>query len=306
MATDAARALRAVELDEALIANDTIADAARLLREIVGQEFDIADDGGVSRPRGGRGRQIVSAHDPQMRHGRQTPARRFTGYKLHAAVAADAPIVTAISVSAANEHDGQHAGALVDQQPPQRRPRRVIGDTAYGNSETLERLAERSVAVLAPVHTTSPKDGPIPKDAFAIDLAADTVTCPQGITTAIYKPRKNRRTTGGDRVARFARTHCEPCPLRAQCAPSGRRDIRIRRREDLRQAALQTLSDPAQREHLTKTRPRIERLLGLMVHHYHARKSRYFGARKATLQAAWTAVLVNLHPIAAALRTQTA
>ena len=79
-----------------------------------------------------------------------------------------------------------------------------------------------------------------------------------------------------------------------------------RGREDLRQAALQALSDPAERDHLTRTRPRIERLLGLIVYRYRGRKSRYLGKRKSTLQAAWTAVLVNLHPIAAALRANPA
>jgi hypothetical protein len=107
-------------------------------------------------------------------------------------------------------------------------------------------------------------------------------------------------------VARFARKDCEPCPLRGRCAPGGQRDIRIRRREDLRQAALRSLSDPAERDHLKRTRPRIERLLGLIVYRYRARKSRYLGTRKSTLQAAWTAVLVNLHPIAAALRAEVA
>ena len=71
-------------------------------------------------------------------------------------------------------------------------------------------------------------------------------------------------------------------------------------------AALRALSDPGELEHLNRTRPRIERLLGLIVHRYHGRKSRYLGARKSTFQAVWTAVLVNLHPIAAALRTQAA
>jgi hypothetical protein len=69
------------------------------------------------------------------------------------------------------------------------------------------------------------------------------------------------------------------CPLRARCSPGGQRDIRIRRREDLRQAALQALSDPAERDHLKRTTPLIERLLGLIVHRYRGRKSRYRGAR---------------------------
>jgi Transposase DDE domain len=97
-----------------------------------------------------------------------------------------------------------------------------------------------------------------------------------------------------------------PAPLRQRCAPGGRREIRISRREDLRQAALQALSDPAERDHLKRTRPRIERLLGLVVYRYRGRKSRYLGTRKSTLQAVWTAVLVNLHPIATALRAQAA
>ena len=135
--------------------------------------------------------------------------------------------MTAISIAPANEHDGHHAGGLVDQQPQQRRPERLIGDTAYGNSEVLEDLAQRSVRMLAPVHSSSPKSATIPKDAFTIDLQSATVTCPEGNTTAIYKPRANRRTSGGERVARFARSDCEACPLRPRCASGGQRDIRI-------------------------------------------------------------------------------
>jgi hypothetical protein len=306
VAMDAERALRGVEACQELMAVDAVAEAAGLLREVVGQEFEVKDDE-VPRVRRGRGvRQIVSAHDPEMRHGRKTAAKQFTGYKVHAAADAQAPIVTAISVSPGNEHDGHHAGELIDQQPPSRRPERVIGDTAYGNVEAREEIEQRQVEVLAPVHSTSPKDAAIPKERFVIDLDSDTVTCPEGKTTPIYKPRANRKTTSGERVARFAREDCEPCPLRQRCAPGGQRDIRIRRREDLRQAALQVLSDPAQREHLYRTRPRIERLLGLIVHRYQGRKSRYLGARKSAFQAVWTAVLVNLHPIGAALRAQIA
>ena len=302
VARDAERALRAVEADEQLIATPEVGEAASLLREIVGQEFELADDE-VPRLRGRRRvRQILSAHDPEMRHGRKTQARPFTGYKLHAAAATEAPLLTAISLSPANEHDGQQAGVLVDQQPKRRRPSRVIGDTAYGNIEVREELEARAIAVLAPLHTTSPKDGTIAKEEFAIDLGSDTVTCPRGKTAPIFKPRSTRRDTSGDRIARFSRSVCEPCPLRARCAPGGRRALRISRREDLRQAALQALADPAKRDHLQRTRPRIERLLGLIVHRYRGRRSRYLGTRKSTLQASWIAVLVNLHPIGAALR----
>jgi transposase len=79
VARDAVGALRAVEEDEELAAEAEIAAAAKLLREIVGQEFEVEDDE-VPRPRRGRRtRRIVSAHDPEMRHGRQTAARPFSG-----------------------------------------------------------------------------------------------------------------------------------------------------------------------------------------------------------------------------------
>ena len=308
VAVDAQRALRAVEHDPKLAADDAVGEAARLLAEIVGQEFDTTDDDQAPRPRHGRQtRQIISAHDPEMRHGRKTNARRFTGYKLHAATASKTPLLTAIAISPGNEHDGHHAATLVEQQPQQRRPARVIGDTAYGNVEVREQLEQRAIGVLASLHLTgAANENTIHKDHFAIDLAHHTVTCPQGKTAPIYKPRPSGPAADGTRVARFTPDDCQPCPLQERCAPNGRRQIRVHRREDLRQAALRELADPIQLAHLKRTRPRIERLLGLIVHRYHARKSRYRGARKATLQAVWTAVLVNLHPIGAALRTQAA
>ena len=131
-----------------------------------------------------------------MRHGRTTAARPFTGYKLHAAADAEAPLVTSIALSPGNEHDGRHA-TLVDRQPEGRRPARVIGDTAYGNIEAREELAERNVAVLAPVHTTSPRGGTIAKDGFRIDLDEDTVNLPAGQDRAdlqaATEPRPSKR-----------------------------------------------------------------------------------------------------------------
>ena len=310
VAADAQRALAAVEQHPELVAEGTVSTAVGLLREIVGQEFETADDeDGEQRPRprhGRRPRQIISAHDPEMRHGRKTNARRFTGYKLHVATDAQAPVITAIRISPGNEHDGHHAAALVEQQPASRRPQRILGDTAYGNLEVREQLEQCQTRVLAPLHFTRTADADtIDKDEFTVDLAEGQVTCPQGKTARITKPRPSGPRADGTRTARFALSDCEPCALRERCAPGGRRNIRINRREDLRQAAQRELADPTQIAHLKQTRPRIERLLGLIVYRYHARTSRYNGAAKTELQAAWTATLVNLHPIGTALRAQT-
>jgi hypothetical protein len=126
-----------------------------------------------------------------------------------------------------------------------------------------------------------------------VDVAAGTVTCPAGQVV----PIPERAQASGERLVRFGTASA----VAVRCAPQGFRTIRLARREDLLQAGREALKDPPTRAHLRRTRPLIERLLGLLVHRYHARKSRYRGKRKAAFQAAWTAVLVNLHPIRAAL-----
>jgi Transposase DDE domain len=154
--------------------------------------------------------------------------------------------------------------------------------------------------VLAPTPESTTRAGRIGKADFQIDLAAGTVTCPAGNVTRIGPPQRS-----GMRAAVFPDRLCRACPLKPRCAPGRRgRKLDLRRREDLLQAGREALRDPPTREHLRRTRPRIERLLSLLVDRYHARKSRYRGKRKAAFQAAWTAVLVNLHPIGAALQAQ--
>ena len=62
-------ALRAVEACEELMAVDAVAEAAGLLRAIIGQEFEVNDDD-VPRVRRGRGvRQIVSARPANLSAG---------------------------------------------------------------------------------------------------------------------------------------------------------------------------------------------------------------------------------------------
>ncbi len=274
-----------------------MAEAAALLRELIGQDFEL-DEEDVPRLRRATAQdRILSVHDPEMRHGRKSERQRFDGYKIHAAAATEAPLLTAIDVFPGCDSDGQQASALIDSQPEQLRPQRLLGDAAYGDSETREQLEERKVEVLAPVPEPPPAAGRIGKRDFQIDLEAGTVTCPAGKTVRIGPAQRS-----GMRAAVFPDRVCRPCPLKSSCAPGRRgRKISLRRREDLLQAGREGLKDPPTREHLRRTRPLIERLLGLLVNRYHARKSRYRGKRKACFQAAWTAVLVNLHPIEAAL-----
>lgn len=303
VAEDAERALRGVEADGGLLADEQVGAAHRLLRELVGQDFDVDDDGVPRLHRGTSSGRILSVHDTEMRHGRKSQHQRFDGYKLHAAATnTDTPLLTAVEVTAANEQDGPQAKALVAQQPPERRPGRVLGDTAYGTGPVRAELAEQGVEVLAPVPAGAVKEGRIQKRDFDVDLAAGMVTCPAGHVAPI------RTEPSGKRRASFAKPACDRCPLRARCVTPARatRQVLIAPDEALLIAARQALDDPHAAEHLRRTRPRIERLLGLLAHRYKARKSRYTGTAKARLQALWTAALVNLNPLSRQLAAQAA
>jgi len=308
VAQDAERALRAVDQADELLGDETVTEAYRLLRDLIGQDFDSDDDGVPRLHRGTRPDRIISTVDPEMRHGRKSSQTRFDGYKLSAAATNTAePLITAVDVAPAGESDGPQAKHLIDAQPEPRRPKRVLGDTAYGNGPVRAELAERGVDVLAPVPQGKVVKGRLGKHDFQIDIDAGTVTCPAGHTVAISTSKT------GFRGANFSRATCAGCPLKATCCPGrARRQINLTEHENLLIAARRALADTDTdtdtdtAEHLRRTRPRIERLLGLLAARYGARKSRYIGRQKARLQAAWAAALVNLNPIARHLTTKTA
>ena len=218
--------------------------------------------------------------------------QRFDGYKLSASVTNTAePLITAIAVAPASEQDGPQAAPLIDGLPEHRRPRRVLGDTAYGTGPVRAQLAERDIDVLAPVPPGAALEGRLAKRDFDIDLDADTVTCPAGQVARI------RTEPSGQRRAQFSKRVCKGCPLRERCTTKrGDRTILIAPDEELLIAARHALENPDTAEHLRRTRPRIERLLGLLAHRYGSRKSRYIGLAKARLQAAWAAALVKSQP----------
>ena len=294
VAQDAQRALLAVEQADGLLEQESVKAAWELLVELIGQDFDVDQDGVPTLHRGTRPGRIISTIDREMQHGRKSSSQRFDGFKLSAAVAnTSEPLIMAVHVAPGGESDGPQAKHLIDTQPADRRPDRILGDTAYGNGVVRSELAERDVDVLAPVPEGAIVEDRVAKREFMIDPAAGTVTCPAGHTTMITTSKK------GVRTARISRAACGGCPSKEQCCP-GRpsRQIALGEHEELMIAARQALNDPDTAKHLRHTRPRVERLLGLLAVSYGARKSRYIGTKKATLQASFAAALVNLNPIA--------
>ncbi len=240
VAQDAERALIAVEQAEGLLDDERVKAAHQLLRELIGQDFEVDDDGVPRLYRGTRQGRIISTVDPEMRHGRKSNRSGSTATSSRCGDQQQRAADHRGDVCPAGETDGPQAKHLIDSQPPEQRPERILGDTAYGNGPVRAELAERDVEVLAPVPEGKIVEGILGKRDFAIDLDAGTVRCPAG---HVVQVSVSKRVPAGElpieRRAGAVRSS------NAAARASARRQIRLIEHEELLQAGRQALQDPA-------------------------------------------------------------
>ena len=92
--------------------------AAELLGQLLLQDVERTDDGvglGVSLKDGVSRDRMMSAHDPQMRHGHKSSSKRFDGHKAAIVVDTDTQLITAVEVLPGNAPDNSGALELVEQ-----------------------------------------------------------------------------------------------------------------------------------------------------------------------------------------------
>jgi len=82
-----------------------IMQAAELLLQLLCQDIDRESDEGPSLKQGVAKDRIVSAHDPQMRHGHKSCSNRFEGHKLAIAADPESQLITAVDVLPASACD---------------------------------------------------------------------------------------------------------------------------------------------------------------------------------------------------------
>jgi hypothetical protein len=168
-------------------------------------------------------------------------------------------------------------------------PLAVYGDAAYGAGELLAGLERAGADIGTKVQPPNAPGGRFPKDRFAIDLTAGTVTCPGQVTVRI-RPAK-----AGGGTAAFGAA-CAGCPLAAQCtsSPDGR-TVTIGRYEAELARARARQTDPAWQADYRATRPKVERKIGHLMRRRHGgRRARVRGRPKVTADFALLAAAVNV------------
>jgi transposase-like protein DUF772/DDE family transposase len=258
-------AFASVKLDE------PAASAVALLALVAGQDVEPAEG---SDGRDGRWRiarkvaedRVISTVDTQARHTRKSPEARRDGYRAHVAADPETGIITDEQLTKAAGAENSDAAAAAEFVAAEAATGTAsssgghghdgdgqlawYGDSAYGTGELRQAIAEAGhQAVIKPWPALPAVEGGFTRDDFTLDRAAQTVTCPAGVTRQI--------TPGG---AVIFGTACCGCPLRRRCttAKDGR-TLHLHEHEDLLRAARAQWAG-LRADYMTH-RPHVERVI---------------------------------------------
>ncbi len=155
-----------------------VADGAKLLATVLGQDLEHGDDGVFRIARRVAHDRVISTVDPDAHHGHKTSARGFDGYKGSIALDPDSEIITDTEVSAANAGDAAVAADLIDDL--------TGGDSDDGSGGDGSRSADVAVS-----------DSRAGKPAARPELA--------GVNKGARKANRRRAGKASAQVARAAR-----------------------------------------------------------------------------------------------------
>lgn len=262
-----------------------LADALETLGEILTQNLDPdPPDGGPEVGEGVAKDRRVSIRDKEMRHGRKSKSKSFTGFKSHLAVDLDDGLVLACAITPANIAESTALAPLAED----------IGDEidewhfdrGYVSSPVLDERDVPPEKVLCKPWRGA--KGRLGKDAFRFNFGKKTVICPTGTVVPL---RLGKTVT-------FPESACGPCKRRKQCLgrdSGGPRTLSVAEDERRQVRFRKLVSTPDGRATL-RERVGVEHRL---AHHAQkqGRKARYLGVRDNVYDARRHAAVLNLETV---------
>lgn len=257
-----------------------------LLRKVIDQDVE---HGRGKRPRIRQGvtpDRMPSVADPEIRHGRKSSGKTYTGHKTHLAVEASTGIITALEMTTPAAPDGEQLRSLVEQATKLtgKTVDIVLGDCAYGTRTATEQATEINVTPVTKM--PSKPTGRFGPADFQVSEDRQTACCPAGIPSASVRVRHD------DWIHRWSRADCGGCQHKNHCTTAASRTLSVapdfhQRRE--REAYAQTEEGRA----LLRERMAAEHAIGRLKN-LGAEAARYFGRAKTKAQLQWTAAVTNL------------
>jgi Transposase DDE domain/Transposase domain (DUF772) len=263
-----------------------IKEVMETIAQIITQDTEPDPDG---EPGGRRIKQHIavdrriSIEDKDIRHGRQSSAKTFNGFKEHFAVDLDSKVTREVVVRPANEPEHAVVELLAEELEKAPGLLQLDVDLGYMASPRIARWAEQGVYSIA---RPWPQIGPLfTKHDFTLDFARMQVTCPGGPRVPMVPGRH----------AQFPAAVCDACALRAQCTkatPGQGRSLSIREDEQFQQKLRAKMKTQRGRASLRK-RSAVEHAISHQLAHQ-GRRARYKGLRRNQFDGRRHAAVSNL------------
>jgi transposase len=212
-------------------------------------------------------------------------------------------LITSVATTGATVTDNQMTSAIHDDLAARTlAPGRHYTDSGYLSAAlVVSELARHGIALIGPLLADTSAQARAghgyARADFAINYDTKTVTCPQGKTAATWTPCTQRGQAAV--VATFAAGDCGPCPARALCTKSRRRQISLLPRDLAEaQAAARTAEKATPFQADYARRAGVEGTMHQAASHG-ARRARYRGLPKTRLDHLYMACALNLLRLAA-------
>jgi transposase len=257
-------------------------------------------------------RRIASPYDLEARYSSKRNTH-WVGYKMHLTETCDAgqpDLITQIITTPATTQDSV-MGPTIHRDLAQREllPGTHLLDSGYVDADLLVTAqTQHQIDVMGPPfgsYSRQRREGEgYDLQAFVINWEAQQARCPQGHTSAHWRPGHD---VSGDPVIRirFDGPTCRVCPARRACtaAKGAPRQLTVRM-----QAHHEAIQAARQRQETTEfkaqyaLRAGVESSLSQGVRRFDLRQSRYLGLARTHLQLLLTATAMNIVRVIAWLR----
>jgi transposase len=288
--------------------------AVQTLRQVWLQQYYIEDDQMQWREATNlppAPRLIETPYDVEA-HFSQKRETTWQGYKVHVTETCDTDtpnLIVHVATTAAPVPDVamlepiHQALAAKDLLPSEH-----LVDAGYPDAQALVSSAEQGIDLVGPVRADTSWQKRLGQGfdvaCFAIDWAAQTVTCPQGQPSSVWSAS---HTPAGEEVihVQFAAPTCQACAAKAHCtqAQSGARGLTLRpQAQHVALASARTRQTTDAFKQRYRLRAGVEGTLSQGTRAFGLRKTRYVGQAKTHLQHVATAAAIDLARVIAWLK----
>jgi transposase len=256
------------------------ADASRQRARERDDDDDWPKPGGTSRAvreylealdEGSKPVRRISLTDPAAQWTAAPGGPAFFAYSTNYLVDTDAGVIVDVEATRANLKDEVASTKVMVERVEARfemKPKRLIGDTAYGSAEILGWMVdEKAIEPHVPLWEKRERDdGTFRRADFIFDPTSNTYTCPGGKRLKQFRRNFKHNRTGitkaNTMIYRASQRDCASCALKARCCPNMQFRKITRSVHEPARDVVRRLRDTAEYRQSRRERKKVEMLFG--------------------------------------------